>query len=263
MATKMNQLTARIPNRHGLNIAVLVEIPANPKGLVFIVHGWTSSRNSSSAVAFAETTLQHNMIAVRFDCTHSSGESDGSIELSTISTFVDDLDAVVQWAKTQPWFQTPYILAGNSLGGITILEHTHKHKNEVCAIALIATVVSGELSVQARLRKDPEAMARWQAAGIQHQTYTAGSADFPWTHMEDRLNHDALVYASELTMPVLMCVGSEDDSCPPDHQRLLYDALGSNDKELHIIDGAPHSYKDPAHVAVLKSHIYEWFVKIG
>jgi pimeloyl-ACP methyl ester carboxylesterase len=258
----MQTITTKIPNRHGLNIAVLVEIPENPKGLIFIVHGWKSNKNSTTATALTEMAVSYNLTAVRFDCTHAAGESDGEIELSTISTYISDLEDVVGWAKTKDWFQSPYLLAGSSLGGITILEHANAHRDEVKAIAPIATVISGELSIESRKRKDPEGLAQWQANGSEKQGYKTDSAIFPWTHMEDRLKYGALRYAPELTMPVFMCGGSEDDSCPPDHQKMLFDALGSQNKEIHVIEGAPHSLKEPLHLSQLKSRFSAWFAKI-
>jgi hypothetical protein len=56
-------ITTKIPNRHGLNIAVLVEIPGNPKGLMFIVHGFLSHSQKISSTAMAETVLAHNLKA--------------------------------------------------------------------------------------------------------------------------------------------------------------------------------------------------------
>lgn len=256
-------LLTKIPDRFGLNIAVLAEIPENPAGVMFIMHGWKSNKVTATATAFAEIAVAQNMVAVRFDCTHSNGESDGDITKSTVTTFLDNLDDVIAWAKTQTWFQAPYILAGTSLGGTAMLAYAHDHQDEIKAIAPVASVISGQLSIESRNRRDPDAIEKWRTTGFEHQKYTNGQATFPWSHMADRLLYDALLYAPTLTMPVFLCGGSEDETCPPDHQRLLYDALGSADKELHVIDGAPHILREPEHLSVLKAHFSDWLGRVN
>ena len=37
--------------------------------------------------------------------------------------------------------------------------------------------------------------------------------------MEERLNHDLIPKVSNLSMPILIIVGSKDDSCPLEHQK--------------------------------------------
>lgn len=257
-------IKTRITNRHGLGIAVQVDIPENPRGLAFIVHGWLSSMQGSSSLAVSGATREADYTTVCFDCTHSNGESDGAIEPSTISTFISDLEDVVAWAKEQNWFQSPYVLAGTSLGGITILEHARAHSDEVKAIAPICTVISGTLSIEAANRTDPRALADWQAHGFKTQEYGDDkTAQFPWEHMADRLRYDALGYAPQMTLPLFMCVGSEDTSCPPDHQRQLFDSWGGDDKKFHLVDGCPHRFHEPAHMAALKTHLKAWLGRVS
>lgn len=256
-------ITTKILNRHGLKIAVQIDVPEQSKGLVFVMHGWKSSMQGASTLAVSHTVRESGFTTVCFDCTHSNGDSDGVIEKSTISTFINDLEDVVAWSKEQRWFQSPYILAGTSLGGITILEHTKAHTAEIKAIAPICTVISGNLSIEAAMRTEPDELNAWRDTGIKATTYGNNkSALFPWSHMEDRLRYNTLAYASQLTMPVFMCVGSNDTSCPPDHQQQLFDALGTKDKELHIIEGCPHRFQDPVHVEQLQKHMSRFLARI-
>lgn len=61
--------------------------------------------------------------------------------------------------------------------------------------------------------------------------------------MEDRFKYNLLNDVDKLTMPVLLVVWSNDTSTPPEHQELLYNNLPWK-KEFHIIDWAPHTFKD-------------------
>ena len=256
-------ITTKIPNRHGLNIAVLVEIPENPRGLMFIVHGWNSSKSSNSARTIAEAALANQVIAVRLDCTHSSGESDGSLEHSSVTTYVADLADVIDWAKTQPWFQTPYILIGSSFGGLAVLDQGYKNRHEVLAMGLLAPVVSGKLYVEALEKRLPGVLASWQETGFwEVETDSRGTVKIPLSHLEDRITYDPLIYAGELKMPVLICVGDKDNTCPLYQQQILLAALGSADKELHVFDDFGHGVKDKAHLQQLGSCFSDWLAKI-
>jgi alpha-beta hydrolase superfamily lysophospholipase len=79
--------------------------------------------------------------------------------------------------------------------------------------------------------------------------------------MEERLQHDLLPNAKKVTIPTLFIVGSEDTSCTAGHVQLLYEAIGSEDKELHIIDGAPHSYYEKSEQEECTETITDWLTK--
>jgi pimeloyl-ACP methyl ester carboxylesterase len=244
---------------------VLVEIPENPKGLVFIVHGFMSAAKRASPTAMAETFLTHNSIAVRFDTTHSFGESDGSPELATITSFIHDLEDVVAWAKNQPWFQTPYLLSGNSLGGITVLEHAHTYKNDVKGVAALAPVISGMFSEEAALRRVPSKLPQWRETGFETRQIAGPPATtviIPWSHMEDRYNYDVLAYAPEMRTPLFLYVGSIDESCPADQQQVLFDAWGTDKKELHISENMSHGLHTPEEVSAYKTKLDAWLARI-
>jgi len=65
----------------------------------------------------------------------------------------------------------------------------------------------------------------------------------------------------KLTMLVLLIVGEYDDSTPPEHQQILYEAL-PGPKELHLISGAPHTLRANEHLEELKSVISRWLEHI-
>jgi dipeptidyl aminopeptidase/acylaminoacyl peptidase len=152
-----------------------------------------------------------------------------------------------------------------SLGGLAILEYTNKNTSEVKAIAPIGTVVSGDLSFEAYHTYKKDELEEWRKKGyteIQNPSIPDVQIKLPWSHMEDRMRYDALSYAHKITMPSFMIVGSEDTSCPPEHQQMLHDALGSKQKELHIIKDMTHYWRAEEHVALLKSYFDTWLKKI-
>lgn len=156
----------------------------------------------------------------------------------------------------------PFILIGHSLGGISVALYAEKYPQKIKGLAPISTVVSGQLSWDAKAGTGE--LEEWQRNGYRvtmSESKPGVEKRLKWSHMEDRLKYDLLPGAHKLTMPVLLMVGEIDDSTPVEHQRILYSAL-PGEKELHIIDGAPHTFKDPKHLKKIKEIIGGWLKKL-
>ncbi len=254
----MKTIKGNFLNRHGLRILTQMDSPDAPCGLMFLVHGWKSSMDGATLRPMVEAAHDNNLATVRFDCTHSAGASDGEIPQSTITTFVEDLEDVVNWARGQNWFHSPYIVAGGSLGGITVLEHAHKYAPEVKALIPIVTVVSGEYSKDALEQRSSGAYVDWRQTGHMTVDSSKGDQNIPWSHAEDRLKYNALAYAGQLTMPVFMCAAEHDTTCPVLHQQMLFNIMGSAQKEMHVIPGCPHRIQEPQHAEFLRTRLSAW-----
>ena len=80
--------------------------------------------------------------------------------------------------------------------------------------------------------------------------------------MKESLKEDLKPQAKNLTMPVLMIVGEKDETCPPDHQRILYDLI-PGPKEFNLIQGAPHLFLASEHIEQLKLILSRWIKSIN
>ncbi len=251
----------RIKNRKHQTVVVLVEKAKAPKGLAFVMHGLSGNKEQPHIAAFAQAFKDQGFTVVRFDTTNTFGESDGQYEDATTTNYYEDLEDVIAWAKTQDWYREPFYLAGHSLGGISIIMYAQRQPGVVKALAPISTVVSGKLSAEAHGK---EYMESWRKTGWKEEvsvTVSGRIKRLKWDHMIDRLKHDALPLANELTMPVLLIVGDQDTSTPLKHQRLLFDALPGK-KELHVIKGAPHTFGEKHHLAEIKGIFQRWVQKV-
>ena len=63
-------------------------------------------------------------------------------------------------------------------------------------------------------------------------------------------------------MPVLIIVGEKVESTPPKHQQLLYDSIPGDKKELHIIKGAPHTFREGKDLKEIYQIITNWIEKL-
>lgn len=247
-----------IKNRRSQKIAVKVEKPQNPKGLVFVMHGLGGFKEQPHIRTYAEAFLDNGYTAVRFDTTNTFGESDGNYEDATTTNYYEDLEDVIEWSKSQPWYQEPFCLAGHSLGGICTALYAEKYSEKVKALAPTSTVVSGKLSTETSAHRD--SVKEWERTGWRAEQSDSKPGivkRLKWSHMEDCLKYDLLPNVGKLTMPVLLIVGEYDGSTPPEHQQLLYEKLPDR-KELHIIKGARHTFREEAHLKEIRQIFDNW-----
>ncbi|MBT4121651.1 alpha/beta fold hydrolase [bacterium] len=247
-----------IKNRKGQGIVVLLEIAPDQKGLAFVMHGLGGYKEQPHVEVFAKAFLDNNYSVIRFDTTNTFGESDGNYEDATISNYYEDLEDVIEWAKNQEWYQEPFCLAGHSLGGICISLYAQKYPENVKALAPISSVVSGKLSLET---KDKEHFDEWKKTGyrIKESSSKPGlMKKLKWSHISDRLKYDLIPETHKLTMPVLLIVGTKDASTPLKHQQILFKAIPGDNKEIHLIEGAPHTFKEVEHLKEIREIFDNW-----
>lgn len=248
-----------IKNRNGQKISVLVELSEVPKGLAFVMHGLSGCKEREPIQTIAEAFKEKGFCVVRFDTTNTFGESDGKYEDATTTNYYEDLEDVINWGKSQQWFKQPFTLAGHSLGGLCTALYAENRPDEVSGLAPISTVVSGKLSTETPKHK--KVAEEWERTGWRTEVgYTGIVKKLKWAHMGDRLKYDLFPKAGKLTMPVLLIVGDQDDSTPPEHQQMLYQAL-PGEKEIHIIMGASHTFRDPQHLQQIREIFKAWIEK--
>jgi len=242
----------------------LVETAENQKGLAFVMHGLGGYKEQPHLEAITESFKENKYTVVRFDTTNTIGESEGDFEDATITNYYEDLEDVIQWSGKQKWYVEPFVLVGHSLGGICTALFAENYPAKVKALAPISTVVSGALSVEAHKRFSPEEFKIWEETGwleAKSQSKPGVVKRLKWSHIADRLKYDLLIKVDKLTMPVLLIVGENDTRTPLDHQKILYNVL-PGPKELHVIKGSPHTFRDPAHLEELKNLFNQWIKKI-
>ena len=253
-----------IINRSGLKLVVQAEGESISERLEFIAHGLKGTRREPHIRAFAEAFLANGYRVVTFDATHSIGESEGDLFDVTYDSYVHDLEDVIEWAKQQAWFVGPFALCGHSMGAQSTAWYAEQHPKDVSLLVAMAPVVNYELY---SATYTPEELAEFQSKGYRD---TASSQQpgvvhrIGWGNHESVQRYDIIPQAGRLTMPVLDVVGSEDQPCPPSHQRKFIDAVGGTVKGLVVVDGLQHSYRNAATDTVddglqkVKQIITEW-----
>jgi pimeloyl-ACP methyl ester carboxylesterase len=251
-----------IKNRHDLKLVIQVDEPENPTNLVFIAHGQGGFIEQPHIQAFADAFLENDFRVVRFDATNSIGESDGDIINVTTTNYLEDLQDVIKWARTQQWYKEPFALAGHSMGGMSTALYAEQHPKEVLCLAPIAAVINYHL---AESKYDPKDLKSWQKQGYQEsKSYSKPGVvkRVRWGFMEDLKKYDLLRNASRLAMPVLLMAGEDDKGTPYKHQKILYDAMPGNKVTLLKVENADHNFRGSGDYAKklreVKKAISEW-----
>jgi len=233
-----------LKNRKNQKIVGVFEKPDGKiLGTCVVEHGWGGNKERSTVQAMKNAFLEAGFQTFNFDATNTFGESDGDFERSTLGLHYEDLEDVTKWIQEQDWFTLPLALTGHSKGGYAVARYAEEYPEEVSFVVPVAPVVSGKLSFEQHEKKNPGGLERWKNQEvIEEQSKQGYTKRKHWFQMEERLDHDLLPNAQNLTMPVLLVVGSKDDSCPPEHIKILFDAIPEGNKKMEIIEGAPHSY---------------------
>ena len=247
-----------IPNRTGKRIVLIVDYDRSDKGLAFVMHGLGGFKEQEQIAVCAQAFKEHQLTAVRFDVRNTFGESEGLYEDANVTNYLEDLEDVIAWAASQPWYHEPFYLAGQSLGGICVLLYARAHPLAIKGLAPISTVISGELQLS---HASPEERKTYEESGwksVPSVTRPGTFKNLRWHQFaDDILRYDVLPLAPRLRMPVFLAVGSVDTSTPAAEQRLLFERLTCA-KELHIIEGAPHVLRTPDHLLQFKGLLSAW-----
>ena len=68
---------------------------------------------------------------------------------------------------------------------------------------------------------------------------------------------DGISFADKISCPIIVNIGLNDNVCPPETGYAVFNAIGSEDKELYVYDGHGHEAGRYKHNAVLA----EFFAK--
>jgi pimeloyl-ACP methyl ester carboxylesterase len=247
-----------IHNRDGKDISVLVENEKGNSGLAIILHGLGGYKEQPQFQVITEALISHDYCVLRLDTGNSMGESYGEIEEATPEQSYEDLEDVIAWARSQEWFQEPFMLLGHSLGAMNITLYAENNPAEIRALVPFAPVVSGESYY---LTLTPEHREEWERLGY----YLRSSSSKPgvvkkisWDFVKRLRTFSLYEKIEALTMPILCIVGEKDDTTPSPFLKEFYEKLPSTSKRFEIIKGAIHTFREEEGLNALKVVMDSW-----
>jgi pimeloyl-ACP methyl ester carboxylesterase len=124
--------------RDSVHLAAELILPAGtpPFACVVFVHGLGSGKDSPRNVVVASRLVDAGIAALLFDL---SGHGESDADPRGEEAFVEDLEAVFDWARARPELDPDLIgVAGSSLGGVVTLEATRRRLIHPAALVLRA-----------------------------------------------------------------------------------------------------------------------------
>lgn len=251
-----------ITNENGEKLAVVVETPANQtvKKLAFIEHGLSSYKEYYVVRIAAEAFLQNGYTVVTFDTRHSFGESDGEIEFATLTASINDLETVINWAKSQDFYVEPFALCGHSLGGGSVIYYAEQSPDKVKQLVSLGGMVGGKYYLRSYMLHNEEFFEKWRETGMRFcrksdDKKICGYVSFDF--VTDLQNYDMVFDAKKITAETLLITGENDLSSTRYNNERLFEKITAP-KELVIIKDSPHTYSGEQNKKDLYETINNW-----
>lgn len=247
-------------NRHDVKMNVWVDDAGENAPVVFVMHGFSGNIKQPHMRAMTEAFRANGYTTVAIDATNSFNTSGGAIEKANVLRHAEDLEDTIAWARTQPWFKEPFALTGQSMGGGAVLHYAVQNPRSVSLLVPAATLVSGQMYVQALEQNNPRMLKEWKDNGFLTMTFNGQARKRYWDVTMDGYGKlDMVRDAHKLTMLVFLIAGEKDTTTPPWTMKALHDAL-PGEKKLHIIAGAHHVFD--RHEPELNAVMKQWIAQI-
>jgi len=205
-----------------------------------------SDMQGGKALAVEEFCRQRGIGCIRFDC-FGHGQSDGRFQDGHLTRWshdtVDILDQIAQG---------PQVLVGSSMGGWNMLLSALKRPERI--VGLLGLAAAPDFT-EDLMTKD---LSDVQKQTLETQGFINLACDYgddPYVISQDLLDdgRDNLVLRQplNLTMPVRLIHGMQDDDVPWQTALKLQDALTSTDVEITFVKNGDHRLSEPHHLARL------------
>lgn len=252
-----------LKNKQGKRIVGLWSLPVRgtpPFPAVIVCHGFKGTKDAVYLKTLAQALARRGIAAFRFDFTNEAGESDGSIEQISFAQKLKDVSAIIDYVSRQYFVDAKRIgLAGHSQGGQAVLHYAPTDRRIKAIVDLAGPTYRGagntglEKTVKAQLAQAKKTGYFLIYSKSKKKVYKI-RLGFYYEMM--KFNTPAQI--KKISVPTLIVHGSNDESVPLIHSKRAYDLL-RQPKRLVIVDGAPHSWKQPKYYGKINSIVASWF----
>ncbi len=240
-ACSKNELPYEVLIQNAQNESIYLELARDEstgnKKVAIIQHGLASNMEHPAVQTAKKAFLDKGYLVITFDSRYSLGKSGRNVADVRLSTFKNDLETVINWIKTQKFYDGSVTLAGHSLGGASILQYAAENPALVRDVIAITPVVSGNRWEKSCMDNMPDFCKDWKKNGIYHYQ----TAIIPYAVVEESKTYDALKLAENIKAKVLLITTSDDNIIAPRDVKDLYRTLGSN-KALSVVSGGGHNF---------------------
>lgn len=223
----------------GNRVSAILSSPSNyPVPVAIYAHGFTSNKNTDTALRLEEALNSAGIALLRFDF-FGHGESDGKFEDITLSEGTDDILSAIKYLKARDYERIGLI--GSSFGGNCSILAAANSK-DLFALALKCPVpdyITREDAI-----RSPEFLAEWRHNGVRDHYERGGkfAGRLKYSYYEDMQINDGYAAAAKINVPVLIVHGDKDALVPIELVRRLPSLI--NDCRFEVIEGADHHFSN-------------------
>ena len=203
-----NERNVWLQNNQGQSIHIKIYNESGNK-LAFILHGLASDMNHQVVETAKNAFLDNGYTVVTFDARYSLGESYGNVSNVSLSTFLEDLETVVNWAKKQDFYHDPFAVAGHSLGGAATILYSHNNDN-ISFLIPIAPVTGGRQWENSCMKNMPDFCKQWKEKGYYEYKPNDKSVNIFYTVVDEAKSYNALELAQNIKAPALFIIAEND-----------------------------------------------------
>lgn len=252
----MTAIKTKIPSKRKSKLSAVIHDVSGGKSkrLAVLLPGYLDSKDYPHLVRLGEDLASVGYVAVRFDPT-GTWESEGDISFYTMSQYLRDIQAVVDFMNLRASF-VDIVVAGHSLGGRMSVLYGAAESQVSAAVNIM------EPTSFVRLENFEETVVKWGREGMKVSVRDlpndrSEKREFrvPYSFVEDALNYDIAAVVGDFNKPLLFIAGEHDDECPPDEMRAIYKKT-SKPKEFVILEGIGHDYRfHESEIRTVNSHV--------
>lgn len=235
-----------IKNKQNEQLYVRVDYPDHTPNqkLVFIEHGLASNLNHQVVDAIKKAFLDNNYTVITFDTRYALGLSGNNVKFARLSTYKEDLETVISWAKNKPFYHEPFALSGHSLGGAAVLQYSAQNPDIVDILVPVTPVISGNLWEASCIKNMTDFCKTWQQKGFFEYTDSKNhkTAVIPYQIITDTKSYNAYDIASKISARTLLIAAENDNVIAPSDLEKLAQKIKTNGREI-TLKSSSHNFE--------------------
>ena len=226
-----------IKNRKGLNMAIKLNYSPERTKCVFLEHGLGARKEYPHMKVLEDLFARHGYNVVNIDACDSNNASEKSDTGITFTGHYQDLEDVIEWAKTKKFYKEPFALAGQSLGAQAVVMYAGNYPEKVNLLVPVAFCwIDGKTeSLNNSRRKAIEEQGFFE----QVSKSTGQSIFIKMDYLNDLEQHNMERYIGEIKADTYVLAGSLDKQYHIENSKALFDMLNCN-KEFVLLEDVPH-----------------------
>lgn len=226
-----------IKNRKGLKMAVRLNIDSDRDKLVFLEHGLGARKEYPHMLVLEEFFAKYGYNVVNLDATNSLNASDSSAEGITFTGHYQDLEDVIEWAKTQNFYKEPFALAGQSLGAEAVMFYAGKNPSKV-ELVISAALPWIDGNIEVKVNKRTEDILK-QGFYDQISRSTGRVLRIYKNYLDDVSKYNLTDVIKNVTARIYLLVGGGDSEYHIQNSKRVYEMLNCP-KRLFLLENVPH-----------------------